>query len=134
MKRLTTIKLPMLTLAGLMIVGSAVMLGGAHALAASASEATNQACQGIGLVGGSGGCGDQGAQVDGVITTFVNVLSTVVGVIAVIMIIISGAKFMTAGGDANAVSGAKKTLIYALVGLVVVALAETLVHFVLGKV
>jgi hypothetical protein len=57
----------------------------------------------------------------------------VVGVIAVIMIIIGGLKYVTSGGDSSAVGSAKNTIIYALVGLVVVALAQALVKFVLAK-
>ena len=46
------------------------------------------------------------------------------------MIIISGFKYVTAGGDSAKVGSAKNTLIYALVGLVIAALAQFIVHFV----
>jgi hypothetical protein len=49
------------------------------------------------------------------------------------MVIISGFKYVTSGGDPQKVSGAKSTLIYAIVGLIVVALAQILVHFVLQQ-
>lgn len=61
----------------------------------------------------------------------VNLFSLVVGAIAVIMIIYGGFRYITSGGDSNSVGSAKNTLIYALVGLIIVALAQFIVHFVL---
>ena len=61
----------------------------------------------------------------------VNIFSVIVGIVAVIMIIFGGFKYITSGGDSGNVSGAKNTLIYAIVGLIVVALAQFIVHFVL---
>lgn len=62
----------------------------------------------------------------------VNIFSVIVGIIAVIMIIYGGFKYITSGGDSGNVSGAKNTLIYAIVGLIIVALAQFIVHFVLN--
>ena len=62
----------------------------------------------------------------------VNVFSVIVGIIAVIMIIYGGFKYITSGGDSGNVSGAKNTLIYAIVGLIIVALAQFIVRFVLN--
>ena len=58
----------------------------------------------------------------------------VVGVIAVIMIIIGGLRYITSGGDSNNTKGAKDTILYAIIGLVVVAMAQVIVKFVLNKV
>jgi uncharacterized membrane protein YidH (DUF202 family) len=67
------------------------------------------------------------------ITTAINIFSIVVGIIAVIMIIIGGVKYITSGGDAGNVTGAKNTILYAIIGLVVVALSQIIVQFVLGS-
>jgi uncharacterized membrane protein YuzA (DUF378 family) len=64
----------------------------------------------------------------------VNIFSLIVGIVAVIMIIVGGLKYITSGGDSNNVSSAKSTIIYAIIGLVVVALAQFIVQFVLNKV
>lgn len=64
----------------------------------------------------------------------VNLLSVVVGIVAVIMIIVGGFRYIASGGASDKVSGAKNTLIYAIVGLVIVALAQFIVHFVLNNV
>ena len=65
-------------------------------------------------------------------TQVVNIFSVIVGIIAVIMIIFGGFKYITSGGDSGNVSGAKNTLIYAIVGLIIVALAQFIVKFVLN--
>lgn len=62
----------------------------------------------------------------------VNVLSLIVGIVAVIMIVYGGFRYITSGGDSGAVGNAKNTLIYAIVGLIIVALAQVIVHFVLN--
>jgi hypothetical protein len=60
--------------------------------------------------------------------------SLVVGVVAVIMIIIAGFKYITSGGDSGNVTSAKNTILYAIIGLVVVALSQFIVKFVLGRI
>jgi hypothetical protein len=64
--------------------------------------------------------------------TVVNIFSLIVGIVAVIMIIYGGFRYITSGGESGAVGNAKNTIIYAIVGLILVALAQTLVHFVLN--
>jgi hypothetical protein len=65
--------------------------------------------------------------------TVINILSLVVGIIAVIMIVYGGLRYITSGGDSSKVGNAKNTIIYAIVGLVIVALAQAIVQFVLDK-
>jgi hypothetical protein len=69
----------------------------------------------------------------GTIKTIVNILSVVVGIVAVIMIIIGGFRYITSGGKQESVTGAKNTIMYALIGLVIVALAQVIVRFVLTR-
>jgi hypothetical protein len=87
-------------------------------------------------VGSSSACGGSGSGVKNGIGAIaveaVNILSLVVGIVAVIMIIYGGFKYITSGGESGNVSGAKNTLIYAIVGLVIVALAQVIVHWVLN--
>lgn len=74
------------------------------------------------------------AKINTLITTIVNIFSAVVGIISVIMIIVGGFQYITSGGDTGKVGTAKTTIIYAIVGLIVVAFAQFLVQFVLNKV
>ncbi|MFO0781969.1 MAG: hypothetical protein U0524_03740 [Candidatus Saccharimonadales bacterium] len=69
----------------------------------------------------------------GLLIKITNLIAYVAGAAAVIMIIISGIRFITANGDANAVSGARSTLIGALIGLAIIALARTLINFVIMR-
>ena len=81
------------------------------------------------------GCspGDTGTNFSALLKKIINIFSVIVGVIAVIMIIIGGLKYITSGGESSNVSGAKNTIIYAIVGLIIVALAQFIVRFVLGN-
>jgi vacuolar-type H+-ATPase subunit I/STV1 len=67
------------------------------------------------------------------IKNIINIFSVVVGIVAVIMIIVGGFRYITSGGDSGNVTGAKNTILYAIVGLVIVALAQFIVKFVLNK-
>jgi hypothetical protein len=63
----------------------------------------------------------------------VKIFSIIVGAISVIMIIYGGLRYITSGGDSGRVGSAKNTLIYAVLGLLIVALAQLIVHFVLNQ-
>lgn len=79
------------------------------------------------------GTTDPGGTVDNIIELVINIFSLIVGVVSVIMIIIGGLKYITSGGDSGNITGAKNTILYAIIGLVVVALAQVVVKFVLDK-
>jgi len=77
---------------------------------------------------------DATTKINNLIHTIINILSAVVGIIAVIMIIVGGFRYITSGGSDTGVTGAKNTILYAIIGLIIVALAQILVRFVLSKV
>ena len=62
----------------------------------------------------------------------VKYFSIIVGAISVIMIIYGGFRYITSGGDSGRVGNAKNTLIYAIVGLIIVAIAQIIVQFVIN--
>ncbi|HSX08474.1 MAG TPA: hypothetical protein VLG11_06310 [Candidatus Saccharimonadales bacterium] len=70
----------------------------------------------------------------GVMTKIIHLLAIFVGLVAIFSLIISGLMMITAGGDASKVSNARRAFAYALIGLVVAALAQTIVAFVLTKI
>ncbi len=74
---------------------------------------------------------DPGNTLSGKITKAINIASTIVGAAAVIMIIIGGFRYITSAGKQESVQGAKNTLLYAIIGLIIVALAQIIVHFVI---
>lgn len=83
-----------------------------------------------------GGITDQEARdrINRIIRTVINLFSLVVGVVSVIMIIVGGLKYITSGGDSGNVTGAKNTILYAIIGIVIVALSQFIIRFVLTKV
>ncbi len=66
---------------------------------------------------------------DGVFETVANILLLVVGAVAVIMLIIGGFRYVVSGGDSTAVEGAKNTILYAIIGIVVAFLAFAAINF-----
>ncbi len=61
------------------------------------------------------------------------IIATVTGIAAIFIIIISGVRFMTSGGDPQKVAAAKSTLIGAIIGLVIIISAQTIILFVVGR-
>jgi heme/copper-type cytochrome/quinol oxidase subunit 2 len=99
------------------------------------SGAKDSACSGIGGTRSGENCSVAGStSLDTIITNIVNILSIFVGIVAVIMVIFAGFKYITSAGDSNAIAAAKNTLMWAIVGVLVVALAQAIIHFVLHKI
>jgi hypothetical protein len=116
------------------------------ALVPAALAGASTACTGVSggiaqgagdtATGGSVNCGSTGvntATVGSIAQKIVNFFSIIVGATSIIMIIYGGFRYITSGGDSGRVGNAKNTLIYAIVGLVIVALAQLIVHFVLAQ-
>ncbi len=95
--------------------------------------AKEEACKGANL---GGNCDTAAAevQVNTVLQNAIGILSMVIGVISVIMLIIGGFKYITSSGDPNNLNGAKNTILYAIVGITVAALAQVFSRFVLSKI
>jgi hypothetical protein len=99
------------------------------------AQATKQdVCNGIGASVGAEGCDNgSGKTVPQIMIVIVEVFSWVVGVLAVIFAIYAGFIYVTSGGEQSKIKLAKDTLLYVVIGLVVVALSQVLVQFVLKK-
>lgn len=67
----------------------------------------------------------------GVFTTVVNIALFIIGALAVLMLIVGGIRYTISGGDTAAVTAAKNTILYAIIGLIVAILAYAIVNFVL---
>ena len=55
------------------------------------------------------------------------------GALALFMLVVAGFRYTISQGDPTGVENAKRMIIYTIVGLVVIALAATIVNFVLGR-
>src|SRR5665213_560416 len=96
--------------------------------------AQNSACQGVGF--GANGCGnatDNSSKLSAILTDVLNILSIIVGIAAVIVIFVQGLRFIVSGGEPGAVTSARNGVLYAVVGIVLAAVAQLIVHFVLAK-
>ena len=63
----------------------------------------------------------------------IQIAAMVAGFGSVVMIVVGGFRYMTSGGDSNATKGAKDTIMYAVIGLVVAIFAQVIIVFVLSK-
>ncbi len=112
-----------------------VVQASSTASAATPTRATNCDSSDLSLQGGTA-CADPGTTAEnltgtgGIFQTVANILLFLVGAIAVIMLIIGGLRYVTSNGDQNAVTGAKNTIMYAIIGIVVAFLAYAGVNFV----
>lgn len=116
----------------------ALSLGSGMALAQTTPDLQNKVCSGASDLkfGGTTQCStltSTETDVNDIIATVINIFSVVVGVIAVIMIVYGGFRYITSGGDSGKVTSARNTILYAIIGLIIVALAQFIVKFVLNK-
>lgn len=108
------------------------------AVHAATADLRNSLCGGtqISLTTSSAECetGTGGQdQVNNAVKLGLNMFSAIVGIIAVVMIIVGGIQYITSSGDSGNITKAKNTIMYAVIGLVVVALAQIIVKFVLER-
>lgn len=115
----------------------AMLLVPVFAVNTAGAQIQEHLCSGVDLEGPAAGTCEDGetgtAGVQNVVTNIVNWLSWIVGIISVIMIIVGGFRYITSGGASDKVTSAKNTIIYAIIGLIIVALAQFIVRFVIGQ-
>lgn len=86
-------------------------------------------CDGLSAVGGSCSPTDLPDRLD----TVINALFLVAGAIAVLIIVVGGIRYITSTGDSKRIQAAKDTILYAVIGLVIVILARAIIGFVIGQ-
>ncbi len=111
------------------IVGSFITTAGIYENKAYADSAADLIKQGADSTGqqDSRSAGDIAKDV-------VNIMFFIVGVMAVIMIIWGGIRYVLSAGNSAALTSAKNTIMYAVIGLIVAILAYTIVNFVINTV
>ncbi len=125
MKRISKKMLLGLALVPVAALALSAVVGNTAAFAASLQEGAN-AAQGTGVATDLMGSG-------GVFQTVTNILLFIIGAVSVIMLIIGGIRYVVSGGDQSAVTAAKNTILYAIVGIVVAFLAYAAVNFVINQ-
>ena len=123
---------------GTLIAGSMIALVAAltpmapvtYAAENCGNNATNRGIEG-GLDCADTGTPDQLFGTNSIFTTIINTLLFVIGAISVVMLIIGGIRYTVSSGDSGAITGAKNTILYAIVGLIIAFLAYAIVNWVL---
>ncbi len=102
---------------------------------AYAAESANVACEAIAEINPAGDCDKKAADkgINKTVSTILNIISFIAAFIAVITLIVGGLRYVTSQGDANAVKKAKDNILYAIIGVVIVAFSQILVKFVLSR-
>jgi len=131
-------KLTQLTLTLALILGcsSPLLIAGTTTAANSAADA---ACNGINAVSGDSatGCSDKATNTSTVQSTvkdIVRIFSWLVGIVSVFMVMLGGFYYVTSAGDATKAAKGRTTILYAIIGLVIVALAQVIVRFTIDTV
>ncbi|MEO5690742.1 MAG: pilin [Candidatus Saccharimonadales bacterium] len=123
MKKITTLVISILSVFTMLLVPMVATT------TVGAQTPKEQLCKGINN-SKSGTCATTGTDFGGFIKNIVNILLYIIGAIAVLMIIIGGLRYVISGGDSSQTKGAKDTVLYAVIGLVIAVMSYAIVNFV----
>lgn len=70
----------------------------------------------------------------GIFTTIINVMLYIIGAVSVLMLVYGGIRYTISGGDTSAVTAAKNTILYAVIGIVVALMSFAIVNFVVNRI
>lgn len=70
---------------------------------------------------------------EGIFSKITNTALYLIGAISVLMLIYGGIRYTLSAGDSKAVTDAKNTILYAIIGIIVALLAFAIVNFVLTQ-
>jgi len=114
--------------------GAAQPADGGPSGGSNPNAAQQAACEGSGGTWVSNTCSTPGSSrtLMSTIRQIVDILVFIIGAVAVLMIIIAGLRYVFAQGDNAAITAAKNTILYAIVGIVVATAAYGIVNFVLA--
>lgn len=73
-----------------------------------------------------------GADLVGAVILILNVLLVLAALAALVMLIVGGVQYIVSRGDEDAAAKAKNTILYAIIGLIVIGLAAVTVNFIVG--
>lgn len=87
--------------------------------------------------GATAACGsgcNTATTIGGTFTNLANTLTLLVGGVSVIMIIIGGLRYVLSQGDSKAITAAKDTILYSVIGVIVAIVAFAIIGFVTGTI
>lgn len=103
----------------------------------ASASASRDVCNASGVsaeVKKAAGCSGNSNALPKAIQSILSAIIVVSGIIAVVFIVYGGIQYMTSAGDAGKIKKAKDTILYAVIGLIVCALAFAIVNFVIGSI
>lgn len=126
---------------GYRVAGAAVLVATSATVASAAGTCDPTNTTGDAIVNGvncSAPSGKAGqltlfGQTGSIFQVVADTLIFIVGAVSVIMLIIGGLRYVLSSGESTAVKGAKDTILYAIVGIIVAILAFAAVSFVAGQ-
>lgn len=116
-------------LSKLSILAAKVTIVASLAFAGTAFAASPQ-CDGAAAVGAT--CTE--AALSTGLNNVINAIFFIAGTAAVIILIVGGVGYILSTGDATRITKAKNTILYAVIGLIVVIIARAIVSFVVSRV
>lgn len=124
-----------------MIIGLCTLLCSVGMMSGLALAATNPAYSGVQCSGAaakspvcSAPTSDPLTGTNGVIVKATNIIALAAGVAAVIIMILAGFAYITSSGDSSKTARARDTIIFAAVGIAVVALSRAIVMFIVSRI
>ena len=120
----------------LLVLGTALMMAVLPVSMAVAAPATD-ICSGTAKT--SAYCKDKTstdpiAGPNGILINVANLIAIIAGIVLVIMLIVAGIRYITSSGDSNGIQKAKDTIMHALIGLIVIVFARTLIAFLVSRI
>ena len=115
-----------LIIASMLVLGIGFVATPAYAACTSGATCVEEGLIATGDTGGS-------KEIGPIIKDIVNALLFILAAVAVIMIVIGGIKYTISQGDSSAITSAKNTILYSVIGLVVAILAYAIVNFVVDR-
>lgn len=70
---------------------------------------------------------------NGILTRVARLIAIITGVVSLTMVVYGGYRYTTASGDASKLNTARDTILYALAALVIAAMAQAIVVYVLNR-
>ena len=122
----------------LLFISSGLLVAGlASLLILSPAEAQVGSGGAVGGIDAARGAGVPSilAMGDGsIISKGINIMLYAIGVISVVMLIVGGFRYVVSGGQKEAVTAAKNTILYAIIGLLVAIFAYPFIKFIVDVV
>lgn len=124
-------KIKTLLLAAFIVAGFGMAIAPAQ-VASAADCGSMKQCVQQGVDGSNPG--GTKSDIGSLIKAIVSALLFIIGAVSVVMIVIGGIKYTISQGDSSAISSAKNTILYAVIGLIVALLGYAIVQFVIDRI